>query len=130
MQGSAINNAALLAARLLLAAIFVTQGYGKIATYAGAQAYMTKFGVPGLLLPLVIALELLGGLLIVVGWQTRLSALALGGFCVLAALLFHFDFGDRNQVIQFYKNLAIAGGFLALFASGPGAWSIEGRGSA
>jgi putative oxidoreductase len=127
MQASALNDAALLAGRFLLATLFVLEGYGKIGGYAEAVAYMQRYGVPDILLPLVIAVELAGGILIVVGWQTRPAALALAGFCVLAALLFHFDFGNRNQTLNFLKNLSIAGGFLALFASGPGAWSIDAR---
>jgi len=127
MHGSTLHDAALLAGRVLLGALFVIEGYGKIGGYAAAVAYMQRFGVPDLLLPLVIAVELVGGLLIVAGWQTRPAAIALAGFCILAAVLFHLDFGNRNQTISFLKNLAIAGGFLALLASGPGAWSIDGR---
>jgi putative oxidoreductase len=127
MHGSGFRDAALLASRILLGAMFVIEGYTKIGGYAEAAAYMQKYGVPDLLLPLVIAVELLGGLLIVAGWQTRPVAFALAGFCILAALLFHLDFANRNQTIQFLKNLTIAGGFLALLVSGPGAWSIDGR---
>lgn len=115
------------AGRVLLSLIFIMAGYGKITGYAATQAYMEKSGVPGLLLPLVILTELGGGLAILAGFQTRLVALALAGFSVLSALLFHFDFGDRVQTIQFMKNLAIAGGFLVLAASGPGALSLDRR---
>jgi putative oxidoreductase len=127
MHGSALRDATLLASRLLLGAIFIVEGWEKIVGYAAAAAYMQKYGVSDVLLPLVIAVELLGGLMIVAGWQTRPAAFALAGFCVLAALFFHLDLASRNQSIHFLKNLAIAGGFLALLASGPGAWSIEGR---
>jgi putative oxidoreductase len=127
MQASTLKDAALLAGRILLGTLFVLEGYGKIAGYAEAVDYMQRYGVPDILLPLVIAVELVGGILIVVGWQTRAAALALAGFCILAALLFHFDFDSRNQTISFLKNLAIAGGFLALLAGGPGAWSLDGR---
>lgn len=127
MQDGALNSAAALAGRLLLAAIFIQAGYGKIMGYAGSAEYMQKFGVPGALLPLVIFTEIAGGILIAVGWQARLAAIALAGFTLVAALIFHSNFGDRNQSIHFMKNLAIAGGFLMLFAGGPGAWSIDGR---
>lgn len=127
MQGSTFGNAAGLAGRFLLAAIFIHAGWGKIGGYEATVAYMARGGVPGILLPLVIAVELLGGILIVIGWQTRLVALGLAAFSILAALLFHMNFADRNQEIHFMKNLAIAGGFLALAAGGPGAWSIDGR---
>jgi putative oxidoreductase len=111
----------------MLAAIFIQSGWGKIGGYEGTAAYMAKAGVPGALLPIVIAVEVLGGLLIVVGWQTRLVAVGLAIFTLLSAYFFHFDFGDRNQAIHFMKNLAIAGGFLVLAAGGAGVWSHDGR---
>jgi putative oxidoreductase len=127
MQNGTMNATASLVGRLLLAAIFIQAGFGKITGYAGTAEYMQKFGVPGALLPLVILVELGGGLLIAIGWQTRLVAVALAAFTVVAAIIFHSNFGDRNQSIHFMKNLAIAGGFLTLFASGAGAWSLDGR---
>ena len=113
--------------RALLSIIFIWAGYGKIAGYAGTQGYMEKFGLPGELLPLVIAIELGGGLAILVGWQTRWVALALAGFCILSAVFFHTDFAVKAQLIQFMKNFGLAGGFLVLAASGPGALSIDER---
>ena len=112
-------------ARLLLAGIFVLEGWGKIAGYAGVQQYMVAHGVPGALLPLVILTELGGGLCIAVGLFTRYAAFALAGFCALTALFFHADFANPDQFINFMKNLAMAGGFLALTAFGPGAWSVD-----
>jgi putative oxidoreductase len=116
-----------LAGRFLLSAIFVQSGWGKIGRYASTQAYMEKMGVPGSLLPLVIATELGLGLLIVIGWQTRIAAFLIAGFTLLAGILFHYDPGNSGQMIQFMKNIAIAGGFLMLVANGPGPWSIDGR---
>lgn len=113
--------------RFLIALIFIVSGFGKISEFAGTQAYMESVGVPGMLLPLVIVLELLGGLAIVVGWHTRLVAFLLAGFTLLSALLFHFDLGDQGQFIQFMKNLGLAGGFLILVAHGAGAWSLDNR---
>ena len=80
--------------------------------YAGAAAYMQKSGVPSWLLPVVIALQLGGGVLIAAGIMTRFAALAFAVFCVLTAILFHWQFADRNQLLHFQKDLAIAGGFL------------------
>lgn len=114
-----------LAGRLLLALIFIAAGAGKIAGYAGTQAYMESAGVPGGLLPLVIATELVGGLLLAVGLLTRWTALALAGFTLLAALIFHFDFADQMQSILFMKNLAIAGGLAIVLRHGAGACSID-----
>jgi putative oxidoreductase len=73
----------------------------------------------------VIALELGGGLLLAIGWQTRLAALALAAFCVLAAVLFHGNLADRSHLLHFEKDLAIAGGLLALFAFGAGRHSVD-----
>jgi len=115
------------AGRVLIALMFVMSGIGKIAAYSGTQGYMESVGVPGALLPLVILLEVAGGIAIIVGWQTRLAALALAGFCVVSAVLFHANFGDQTQMIMFLKNFAIAGGFLFLVANGPGAYALDNR---
>jgi len=111
--------------RVLLSIIFIQAGWNKIFGYAGTAQYMEKVGVPSELLPLVILTEL-GGLLILLGLFTRWAALALAGFCVLAAWLFHHP-GDANQMISFMKNLTIAGGLLVLAGSGPGAYAIDSR---
>ena len=117
----------LLAGRVLLAFIFVMAGYNKIAGYEGTQGYMDSVGVPGMLLPLVIILELGAGLALMVGWQTRWSAWALAAFTLVAAFLFHADFSNQMQSILFMKNVAISGGLLLLAASGAGRFSFEGR---
>jgi len=114
-----------LAGRILISAIFILSGFSKITGYAGTQAYMESQGVPGALLPLVIATELGGGILVVLGLWTRLAAFALAGFSGLAALLFHTNFADQIQMIMFMKNLAMAGGFLFLVAHGAGALSVD-----
>jgi putative oxidoreductase len=114
-----------LLARLMLVFIFIVEGWGKIGNYQGTQQYMEGYGVPGMLLPLVILTELGAGLMVAFGLLTRLAALALAGFCVLAALFFHHDLGDANEFIQLTKDIAIAGGFLALVAFGAGGWSVD-----
>lgn len=124
-----MQNLLLLTGRIMLAVIFVWAGLGKIGAYEGTQAYMASQGVPGMLLPLVILLELAGGAAIIVGLFTRATALALAGFCVLSAVLFHCNFADQAQAILFMKDIAIAGGFLLLAASGPGDISIDNRNS-
>ncbi|NCF61998.1 MAG: DoxX family membrane protein [Gammaproteobacteria bacterium] len=88
---------------------------------------MEAMGVPGILLPLVIALEILGGLAIIVGWHTRFVAFLLAGFTLLSAMLFHADFSDQMQMVMFMKNLALSGAFLVLVAQGAGAFSIDNR---
>jgi putative oxidoreductase len=111
--------------RLLLAWIFLHEGATLLAGYAPAARYMQAFGVPALLLPAVIALQLPGGLMIAVGAYTRIVALAFAAFCVLTAFVFHTDFNARGELLHFEKDLAIAGGFLLLAAVGPGRWSID-----
>lgn len=115
-----------LSGRVLIAAIFVVAGYSKIGGYAGTQGYMEAMGVPGALLPLVILLELGGGIAIVLGLLTRPVAVALAGFCLLSGWLFHNP-ADAAQQTMFLKNLALAGGFLAIAAHGAGAWSLDAR---
>ncbi|WP_273456904.1 DoxX family protein [Nevskia ramosa] len=116
-----------LAGRILLALMFLLAGISKITGYAGTAAYMASAGVPGALLPLVIALEVGGALAIIVGFQTRLVALALAGFSVVAAALFHSNFADQMQMTMFLKNVSVAGGFLILAANGPGALSLDAK---
>lgn len=122
-----LQNSTILAGRILLAAIFVIAGFQKIGGFAGTQQYMEAFGIPGMLLPLVILLELGGGLMIVAGLLTRWTALALAGFTLVAGIVFHADFGDQMQSVMFMKNLAITGGLLLLAAFGPGALSLDAR---
>lgn len=121
------QNFADLAGRILISAIFLISGLHKITGYAGAQGYMEAMGVPGALLPLVIALEVGGAIAVIIGYRTRVAAFLLAGFCGLSALLFHRALGDQVQFIMFMKNLAIAGGFLLLVARGPGEWSLDAR---
>ncbi|MBS0200021.1 MAG: DoxX family protein [Proteobacteria bacterium] len=120
-----MNAFATLLGRVGLSLIFIISGLGKIAAYSGTQQYMESQGVPGALLPLVILTELGGGLAILSGFFTRWVALALAGFSVISALLFHHNFGDQMQQINFMKNIAMAGGFLVLFANGAGKFSID-----
>ena len=121
------RNGAELAGRILLSAIFLISGLGKIGAYAGTAAYMASQGVPGALLPFVIATEVLGAVAIIAGWQTRIAAFLLAGFSLLSALLFHANFADQMQMISFLKNVSIAGGFLLLVANGAGALSLDRR---
>lgn len=120
-----MNDTIKLVARVLLAAIFIIAGYQKIGGYEGTAGWMSSMGVPGALLPLVILLELGGGLALLVGFMSRYAALALATFTLLAAVLFHFNFADQTQSIMFMKNLAIAGGLLMVYASGPGAYAVR-----
>jgi putative oxidoreductase len=121
------QNLADLSGRVLIAWIFLRSGLDKIGGYGPTQAYMEATGVPGALLPAVIALEVLGAAAIIAGWRTRLVAALLAGFSLVAAVLFHHVPGDQMQSILFLKNVAIAGGFLVLVARGAGNWSFDAR---
>jgi len=113
--------------RFLLALMFVVAGINKISGYSGMQGYMESMGVPGALLPLVIALEVLGGLALMLGWHTRITAFLLAGFTVMATLIFHSDLGDQTQMLFFMKNLSVVGGLLLVVSSGAGPYSMDSR---
>ena len=113
----------LLLARAMLSYIFLTDGWYQAGHYAEVGDYMSQNGVAPVLLPLVILTHLGGGLLALVGLKTRWAAIALAGFCLLTAFFFHMG---ADQANDFGKNIAIAGGFLALATVGPGPWSIDG----
>ena len=121
-------------ARAFLAAIFIMTGLSKIGGYAGTQGYMEMMGVPGGLLPLVIALELLGGIALLVGYQARIAAFLLAGFTLIAGVIFHLmpSFGmegmaAQGEVISFMKNVSITGGLAMVMIFGAGAWSLDNR---
>lgn len=121
--------------RFLISLIFIIAGLQKIGTYAQTAGYMESQGVPGILLPLVIILEVGGGLMILLGWKTRIAAFLLGGFSVISGVLFHLipsqgmeGFDQQLQIIMFMKNLAIAGGMGMLFHAGAGAYALDNRG--
>jgi putative oxidoreductase len=125
MSGHHTEAATALLGRLLLASIFLHEAWSKLVAYPSAVAYMQAFGVPGELLPLAIAVELGGGLMILAGVYTRVAALALAGFCIVTAVVFHAKLGNRNELLHFEKDVAIAGGFLVLAARGAGAWALD-----
>ena len=120
-----MNNLYALLGRIGLSLIFILSGWSKLAAYAGTEQYMQAMGVPGALLPLVIALEIGGGLAVLAGVFTRSAALALGLFSLAAGVLFHADLADQNQFIHLMKNVALGGGFLLLAANGAGAFSVD-----
>ena len=128
--GTASNSSTtILLGRILLAAIFLLSGFGKLTAIAGTAGY---FGAMGLPVPTVTAIvvgliELLGGIAILVGFQTRITAWVLAIFTIATALVAHTGWADQNQMIHFLKNVAITGGFLVLASSGPGAYSIDAR---
>jgi len=113
--------------RLLIALIFVMSGLGKIAAPAATIAYIQSAGAP--LAPaayaIAVIVEVVGGLALLVGFQTRLTAAVLAIFTLATAVLFHNNMADQNQMIHFLKNIAITGGLLQVIAFGAGAFSLD-----
>ena len=116
-----------LAGRILIASVFLISGLMKIGFYAATAGYMDAMGVPGALLPVVIAFEVLSATALIVGWKTRLTAFLLAGFTLLSGLVFHSNFADQLQTVMFLKNIAITGGLLLLVANGAGTFSLDRR---
>ena len=116
---------ALLLARVLLAAIFLWAGYGKLTHYSYMQGYMVSLGVPGWSMPFIILWELGGGLAILTGFLTRPVAPLMALFCVVSGFIAHLHPADQEQMINFMKNLSMAGGFLSLWVVGAGALSLD-----
>jgi putative oxidoreductase len=125
IQSTTFDNVVLLASRLLLAWIFVHEGVFLATNFAAASASMGKAGVPMLALVATIGLQLIAGIAIAVGWHARLGAAALGLFCLATAILFHTNFANRNELLHFEKDLAIAGGMFVLMLRGAGGYSVE-----
>jgi putative oxidoreductase len=117
----------MVAGRVLISFMFIMSGLQKIGGLEGTQGYMEMMGVPGILIYPTILVEVLGGLAVLIGFQARIGALLLAGFCILSGIIFHFDPADQMQMIALFKNFAIAGGFLFIVANGPGKLSIDGR---
>ena len=113
--------------RVMMALIFILAGLGKIQDPAGTAGYMQSAGLPGILLWPTIALEVLVGLALAVGYKTRYVAFALAIFSVAAAVVFHRNFADEMQMIMFLKNIAIAGGLMLLAVGGSTAFSMDNK---
>jgi len=120
------ENSVLLVSRCLVAALFLWSGIGQLLGYQDTAIFMSRHGVIGSLLPIAVFIELTGAVLLIFGYRMRFTCLALAGFCVVTALLFHANFTDKAQMFHFLKNAAIAGGLLALYVSGPGRLSFDG----
>jgi putative oxidoreductase len=124
-----MSNALLsLLGRVLLAAVFIPAGLQKLGGIEGTAGYITSVGLPaGTALAWAAAIfEVVAGIAILVGFQTKYAAIALAAFCVFTGLVFHGG-ADQMQQIMMFKNLGLAGGFLALAASGAGAWSVDAK---
>jgi len=120
-----LRNFALLVGRIFLAGLFIFDGALMVRTWEQTAGYMADFGVPGMFLPIAAVFQFGGGLLVVLGQWTRLVAFAFAGYCIVTAVIFHRS-GSTGEIIQFGKDVAIAGGFLVLAATGGGRWSADG----
>jgi putative oxidoreductase len=134
MSTTTTTSGLVLLGRALLAYIFITAGFSKFGDLAGTMAYTASGGLPGIFGVLAAALEVIGGIAVLVGFQTRWAALALAAFSIAAGYLYHYvpslALTGMEQFVQqtmFWKNVSIAGGFLVLAAFGPGALSVDAR---
>ena len=113
--------------RILISALFLLNGIFKISNYDGTIGWMESFGMPGILLIPAIILEIAGPVLIIIGYKTKLAAGLLSLFCIATAFIFHNDFANQMQLTSFLKNIALAGGFLILFANGARGISLDNK---
>ena len=111
--------------RVLISTLFFLNGIFKINNYEGTIGWMESFGLPGILIIPAIALEIIGPILIVIGYQTRIAAAVLSLFCFATAIIFHNDFADQVQLTAFLKNIALAGGFLFLVVNGAKGFCLD-----
>jgi putative oxidoreductase len=121
-----IEEFTMLIARVIMGTPFIWTGYSKLIAAAGTQAYFAKLGlpVPALAWGVAVAVELLGGLAILLGFQTRVAGIILAAWCIATALVAHSNFSDPNMVINFMKNVIMTGGFLYVAVFGAGAYTI------
>ena len=116
-----------LLARILISALFLINGIFKITNYDGTLDWMEGYGMPGVLLIPTIILEILGPILIIIGYQTKITAAFLSLFCLLTAIIFHNEFSNQMQLTSFLKNIALAGGFLFLVINGSKKFSLDNK---
>ena len=114
-----------LLARILISGLFLLNGMFKISDYDGTIGWMESFGLPGILIIPAILLEIIGPILIILGYQAKIAAGLLSLFCIATAVIFHNNFSDQMQLISFLKNIALAGGFLFIFINGTKDFSLD-----
>ena len=122
-----MTNIADLVGRILISALFLLNGIFKINNYDGTIGWMESFGMPGVLLIPAIILEIVGPVLIIIGYKTKLASGLLSLFCIATAVIFHNDFTNQMQFTSFLKNIALAGGFLILFVNGAKGFSLDNK---
>jgi len=125
----ALSGAVPLIGRILLAAIFLISGLGKIMEPTASMGYISSVGLPlpQVALAIGIAVEVIGGLMLIAGYRTRTVAAIFVVYCLATAAFFHSNFADQNQLIHFLKNVAMTGGMLQIVAFGGGRLSVDAR---
>ena len=111
--------------RILISVIFLLNGVFKISNYDDTVSWIESFGMPGILIIPAIILEVIGPILIIIGYKAKIAAGFLSAFCIVTAIIFHNDFSDQMQFTSFLKNIALAGGFLFIVVNGTKDFSIE-----
>ena len=122
-----MSNIVDLISRIFLSIVFLVNGYSKITNMDGTIGWMEMYGLPGFFIYPAIVLEIVAPILLVIGYQVRLSSIAVGLFCLATALIFLRDFADPMTLTNFLKNVALAGGFFILVINGPKKFSIDHR---
>jgi len=111
--------------RILLSALFLIEGIGKISMQEDVMMYMENYGIPEILFIPAVVLEILFPLLLIVGYRTKWAASIMALFTFTVAIIFHTDFSEGMQLVFFLKDIAIAGGFMIIVAYGPGKISLD-----
>ena len=111
--------------RLLLSALFLIEGFGKISMQENVITYMEDYGVQGVLFVPAVVLEILFPLLLIVGYKTKWAASVMALFTFTVAIIFHTNFSEGMQMLLFLKDIAIAGGFMIIIVYGPGKISFD-----
>ena len=111
--------------RILISALFLISAFNKIFNLEGSMSWMEGFGLPGFLIYPAIVIEVILPVLVIVGYQARIAAGILASFCLLTAFIFHFDFSNQMQLVSFFKNIGLAGGFLFIVANGTKDWAVD-----
>ena len=120
-----LSNILDLTGRVFISSIFLLSGINKIGNYEGSHDWVESLGVPGVLLIPAIVLEVVAPILIIVGYQVKISAALLSLFCISTAIIFHTDFSNQMQFVSFFKNIGLAGGFLFLVINGAKDFSLD-----
>ena len=111
--------------RIFISALFLISAFNKIFNLEGSMSWMEGFGLPGFLIYPAIVIEVILPVLVIVGYQARIAAGILASFCLLTAFIFHFDFSNQMQLVSFFKNIGLAGGFLFIVANGTKDWAVD-----